>query len=80
MSAIIGRYVRDGDMPFGSELCLDCANAFNRLSTSQARREVTLLWIHNIHTCAMQGADRCWTLKALRHPDPLNLCAEPQDF
>ena len=73
MSAIIGRYVRDGDMQFGSELCLDCADAFKRLSSSKGRRDVTVLWISNIHTCTMQGADKCWTLKALRQPDALNL-------
>ena len=45
MSAIIGRYVREGDMRSGSELCLECANAFDRRSSSRARRDVTLLWI-----------------------------------
>ena len=66
MSAIIGRHVREGDMPSGSELCLDCADAFDWRSSSQERRDVTLLWIYEIHTCTMQGAAKCWTFEALR--------------
>ena len=66
MSAIIGRHVREGDMPSGSELCLDCADDFDRRSGSRERRDVTLLWIYEIHTCTMQGAAKCWTFDALR--------------
>ena len=76
MNAIIGRYVRDSNMPFGSELCLDCANAFYWGSSSTARRDVTLIWIHEIHTCTMQGAAKCWTSQALRDPHLLDHCWE----
>ena len=69
MSAIIGRYVKDGDMPSGSELCLECADDFDRRSGSRGRREVTLLWIYKIFTCTMQWAERCWTLEALEDKD-----------
>lgn len=66
MSAIMGRYVRDGDMPSGAELCLECADGFDRRSGSRGRRDVTLLWIYGIPTCTVQGAETCWTLEALR--------------
>lgn len=69
MSAIIGRYVREGDMPSGAELCLACADAFDWRSSSKGRRDVTLLWIFGTPTCTMQGAERCWTPEALRDPD-----------
>ena len=65
MSAIIGRHVREGDMPSGSELCLDCADAFDWRGSSRERRDVTLLWIYEIHTCTMQGAAKCWTFDAV---------------
>ena len=66
MSAIIGRYVKDGDMPSGAELCLECADDFDRRSGSRGRREVTLLWIYGIPTCTVQGSETCWTLEAAR--------------
>ena len=71
MSAIIGRYVRDGDMPSGAELCLECADYFDWSSSSRGRRDTTLLWIYGTTTCTMQGAAECWTLEALRDPDAL---------
>ena len=69
MSAIMGRYVRDGDMGTGAELCLECAGAFVRRSSSRGRRDVTLLWIMGTLTCTLQGAAQCWTLNALRDVD-----------
>lgn len=69
MSAIMGRYVRDADMTEGAELCLECAGAFVRRSSSRGRRDVTLLWIMGTPTCSSQGAARCWTLEALRDED-----------
>ena len=69
MSAIIGRYVRDADMTEGPELCLECAGAFVRRSSSKGRRDVTLLWIYGVFTCTVQGAKNCWTLQALRDED-----------
>ena len=74
MSPTIGRYVREGDMPSGSELCVDCADAFDWRSTSRGRRDVTLLWIYEIHTCTLQSAAKCWTFEALRDPDVLYRC------
>ena len=74
VSSIVGRYVREGDMPSGSELCLECANAFDRRSTSWARRDVTLLWICETRACTMQGATGCWTPEALRGPHALYRC------
>ena len=66
MSAIMGRYVMTGDMTSGAEICLECADDFDWNSSSRGRRDVTLLWIHKIFTCTMQGAESCWTLEALR--------------
>ncbi len=69
MSAIVGRYVRDGDMSSGSELCMECAHSFDWFSSSQERRDITLLWIYEIHTCTMQGAAKCRTPEASKDPD-----------
>ena len=69
MSAIMGRYTKTGDMPSGAELCLECADAFDWHSSSRGRRDVTLLWIHQIFTCTLQGAESCWTQDALRDED-----------
>lgn len=66
MSAIMGRYVRDSDMSEGAELCLECADAFDWGSSSPGRRNVTVMWVIDTPTCAMQGAEKCWTPKALR--------------
>ena len=79
MSAIIGRYVREGDMPSGSELCLECADYFDQLSSSRGRRDTTLLWIYGTTTCTMQGVAECWTLEALRVPDVLYRSQEWMD-
>ena len=69
MSAIMGRYTKTGYMPSGAEICLECADDFDRRSGSRGRREVTLLWIYKIFTCTMQGAERCWTRDALEDED-----------
>lgn len=69
MNAIMGQYVRDADMTEGAELCLECAGVFVRRSGSRGRRDVTLLWIHQIFTCTLQGAESCWTQDALRDED-----------
>ena len=63
-------------MPFGSELCLACADFFDWRSTSTARREVTMIWTHEIHTCTLQGAAKCWTLQTLRDRHLLDHCWE----
>ena len=66
MSAIMGRYVKDGDMPSGAELCLECADYFDFHSSSAARREVTEMWIYDTPTCTMQGAAECSTPEEIR--------------
>ena len=66
MSAIMGRYVREGDMPSGAELCLECAEYFDWHSSSEARRDVTLMWINGNPTCTMQGAAECRTPEKIR--------------
>ena len=53
MSAIIGRNVKDAD-------------AFGWHSGSRGRRDVPVLWILQVFTCTMQGAEICWTREALR--------------
>lgn len=70
MSAIMGRYVRDSDMPEGAELCLECADDFAWRSSSQGRRDVTMLWILGTPTCTKQGSKTCRTLEALRETLP----------
>ena len=74
VSSIVGRYVREGDMASGSELCLECAGAFDRRSSSRARRDVTLLWICETRACTMQGATGCWTPEALNDPHVIYRC------
>ena len=50
MSAIVGRHVRDGDIPSGAELCLECAAAFDRLSGSRGEARCDLaLDLRGIH-------------------------------
>ena len=50
MSAIMGRYVKDGDMPSGAELCLECRR---RLRLAQrlagAARSHAALDLQDIH-------------------------------
>ena len=41
MSAIMGRYTKTGDMPSGAELCLECADDFDRNSSSRGQRDLS---------------------------------------
>ena len=57
MSAIIGRYVWEKEMPSGAELCLECADYFDWSSSSRgaARHDVALDLRHNHMHHARRG-------------------------